>query len=262
MIAIPTFINSKQVKTPQRIPKTIIQTDNKNKIPQLIYDNLKQILEHNPEYDYRLITDEEAIVILKNNFDERTLAAFQQLKLGAAKGDFIRYIALFLYGGVYLDLDASINMNLNEIIDPQDEFIFFINGDRNLEQFCFAIRPRHSLMELIIKEMVNRLEKREPHIFLATGPILFNDVIYNSMSGRNIYNTNINITSDEKGECYGKNNRFMGGKIILRHGNDMEEKIIFYIPGSNKVMYDNEETISYSCGYDPITDVHYYYSLF
>ena len=126
MIAIPTTIQSNAKKTPQTIPKIIIQTYVNNKIPEPIHNNLNQILKNNPEYDYRLITDQEAVEIIKTHFDQRTLNAFQQLILGAAKGDFVRYIALYLYGGVYLDLDASINLDLNTFISPHDEFIFFI----------------------------------------------------------------------------------------------------------------------------------------
>jgi mannosyltransferase OCH1-like enzyme len=259
MIAIPTTIQSNAKKTPQTIPKIIIQTYVNNKIPEPIHNNLNQILKNNPEYDYRLITDQEAVEIIKTHFDQRTLNAFQQLFLGAAKGDFIRYIALYLYGGVYLDLDASINLDLNTFISPHDEFIFFINGDRNLEQFCFAIRPKHILMKKMIEEMITRIENKEPNIFRATGPTLFNDVIYNTMSNTNIYDTNKNLTHNQRGECYGKHNQYMGGKIVLRHGNDMEEKIVFRMKDAE--IYKNPESISYF-NYDQSANMHYIYTLF
>jgi mannosyltransferase OCH1-like enzyme len=261
MIAIPTSIPANTKKTPQTIPKTITQTYVNNKIPEPIYDNLNQILKNNPEYDYRLITDQEAVEIMKMHFDQRTLNAFQQLILGAAKGDFVRYIALYLYGGVYLDLDASINLDLNTFISPNDEFIFFINGDRNLEQFCFMIRPRHPLLLKVIEEMINRIENREHNIFRATGPTLFNDVIYNTMSNTNIYDTNVNLTPNQRGDCYGKHNQFMGGKIVLRHGNDMEEKFNFRIENADKMIYENTDSISYF-RYDPSSNIHYVYRLF
>ena len=261
MIEIPTTIKSTIEKTPQTIPKTIIQTYVNNKIPEPIYDNLKKILTNNPEYDYRLITDQEAVEIIKTHFDQRTLNAFLQLILGAAKGDFVRYIAMYLYGGIYLDLDASINTNLNTFISPRDEFIFFINGDINLEQFCFAIRPGHPLLLKVIEEMITRIENKEPNIFKATGPTLFNDVIYNTMSNTNIYDTNLNLTPNQRGECYGKNNQYMGGKIVLRHGNDMEEKFLFRIENTEYLIYENNESISYF-SYDPSSNIHYIYRMF
>jgi mannosyltransferase OCH1-like enzyme len=158
-------------------------------------------------------------------------------------------------------LDASINLDLNTFISPHDEFIFFVNGDRNLEQFCFMIRPRHPLLLKVIEEMINRIEKREHNIFKATGPTLFNDVIYNTMNNTNIYDTNVNLTPNQRGECYGKHNQFMGGKIVLRHGNDMEEKFNFRIENADKMIYENTESISYF-RYDPSSNIHYVYRLF
>jgi mannosyltransferase OCH1-like enzyme len=261
MIEIPTIILSKIEKTPQTIPKTLIQTYVNNKIPEPIYENLKTILKTNPEYDYRLITDQEAVEIIKTYFDQRTLNAFQQLILGAAKGDFIRYIVLYLFGGVYLDLDASINLDLNNFIKPNDEFIFFINGDINLEQFCFAIRPQHPLLLKVIEEMIVRIENKEHNIFNATGPTLFNDVIYNTMNNTNIYDTNKNLTPNQRGECYGKHNQYMGGRLILRHGNDMENNFTFRIENADKMIYENTDTVSYF-SYDPSSNIHYIYRLF
>jgi mannosyltransferase OCH1-like enzyme len=261
MISIPTFIQSQINKLPQKIPKTIIQTYNTNQIPDSVNNNLQNILKTNPEYDYRLITDQEGVDIIKTNFDNRTLTAFQQLILGAAKGDFIRYIVLYLYGGVYLDLDASIETDLNTFIKPMDEFIFFINGDINLEQFCFMIRPRHPILLMIIEEMVKRIENRESNIFRATGPTLFNDVIYNMLNNTSIYDTDKNLTSQERGACYGKNNQFMGGKLVLRHGNDIEANFRFRIPNAEKMIYENTGSISYFT-YDPSSNIHYIYKLF
>jgi inositol phosphorylceramide mannosyltransferase catalytic subunit len=261
-IEIPTFIKSDIIGPyTQKIPKTIIQTYNKSKIHPFIYSNIMEILKRNPEYDYRLITDNDGIFLIKKYFTERVLNAFKQLTLGAAKGDFIRYIVLYLYGGVYLDLDASIDLGLNTLIDRDAEFIFFINGDANLEQFCFMIKPRHVLMEKIIEEMVTRIENKEPSIFIATGPTLFNDVIYNTMNNTNIYDTTKCVTNDDRAECYSKNNQFMGGKIVLRHGNDMEEKITFRIKDSEKMIYDDNENIRY-CMYDPSSEIHYIHRLF
>jgi mannosyltransferase OCH1-like enzyme len=263
-IEIPAYIKTTLDNTTppyQVIPKTIIQTYKTNKIHPYLYKNIMEIRKRNPDYDYRLITDSEGIFLIKNYFQERVLKAFEKIIIGAAKGDFIRYIVLFLYGGVYLDLDASIELDLNTFINPIDEFIFFINGDANLEQFCFMVKPKHPLILKIIEEMVTRIENKEPNIFKATGPTLFNDVIYNTMNKTNIYDTNKNVSNEERAVVYSNNNRFMGGKIVLRHGNDMENKFIFRIEDSENMLYDNKETIRY-CHYDPSTNVNYIYTLF
>jgi len=263
-IDIQTFIKStysnknentnKNESKKQVIPKTIIQTYYTNKIHPTIYQNIMEILEKNPEYDYRLITDKEGIELMKTHYSERVLNAFQQLKLGAAKGDFIRYIALYVYGGVYLDLDASIDTDLKNITDTHNEFVFFVNGEKNLEQFCFLIRPQHPILINIIEEMVKRIENKEKNIFIATGPTLFNDVVLKMMTNKPIYNSSETIDHMDRGDCFEKNNRFMGGKLLFRFNNDVEEQIIFRIPDSEDMLYENNEAIRYSM-FDPSTNI-------
>jgi len=262
LVELPIFIPSSiSEPSPQKIPKIIFQTYSTNKIHPAIYNNIMEIRKRNPEYNYRLINDNEGIEIMKTYCGDRVLNAFQQLILGAAKGDFIRYIILYLFGGVYLDLDASIELDLNTFIHPNDEFVFFINGDVNLEQFCFMIRPRHELMLKVIEEMITRIENKERNIFKATGPTLFNDVIYNTMNNSNIYDTNANVSNDDRGVCYSNNNRFMGGRIVLRHNNDVEENFIFRLKDSQHMLYDNNDSICY-CNFDASTNIHYIYTLF
>jgi mannosyltransferase OCH1-like enzyme len=245
MITIPTLIRSEITnKSPQRIPKTIIQTYVNNNIPEPIFNNLQIILKTNPEYDYRLITDQEGIELIKTHFDERTLNAFLKLKIGAAKGDFIRYIALYLFGGVYLDLDASIDMDLNIFINPDDNYIFFMDGDKNLEQFCFMIEPTHHLMKQIIEEMVNRIENKEQNIFKATGPTLFNDIIYNNLTNKNIYDTGTNVPAIIREYTY-MNNSTKNNRIINRKGKEIEEIFSFRIKDYDDNMLYNDNNKSY-----------------
>lgn len=111
-ISIPLYIKSSVQNNNSKIEKNIIQTYKNNNINTFIYNNIKRMLLLNNDYNYIFITDEIAIDLIKNNFDENTLSAFNKLNIGAAKGDFVRYIAMYVYGGVYLDLDASIETKL------------------------------------------------------------------------------------------------------------------------------------------------------
>ena len=175
--------------TKPKIPKIIIQTGNTAKIHRMIYNNIHSILRLNPDYSYIFITDNTAIELIKANFDTNTLNAFNKLKVGAAKGDFIRYIALYVYGGVYLDLDAGITTRLSDIIPTDTEFIFFYNSDVDpkITNWIIMSSPKNVLIKKIIDEMVIRIHNNETNIFLATGPTLFTDVIYNEINNTNIY---------------------------------------------------------------------------
>jgi len=126
MKEIPVFIERKiENNTESKIPRNVIQTYKHNKIHDFIYENIEKILEINNDYNYYLITDEIGIDLIKQHFDQRTLHAYNRLNLGAAKGDFLRYVAMYVYGGIYLDLDSSINTHLSSFIDPTIAHLFF-----------------------------------------------------------------------------------------------------------------------------------------
>lgn len=194
------------IKKETVIPKLIIQTYKTNELHPFIYNNIMKMLEKNKEYEYRFITDEDGIELLKHHFDENILDAFLKVKLNAAKGDFIRYIALYIYGGIYLDLDASIEIDLNDFffgmsekLDDKD-FIFFYNEhcDAKIEQWLIMVKPNNEIILKVIEEMVKRINNGEKNIFIATGPTLFTDVIYNLLNNTKIYNIKTKIDVNER----------------------------------------------------------------
>jgi mannosyltransferase OCH1-like enzyme len=187
---IPTFIPAKiEPTTKSRIPKLIIQTFRTDDIHPFIYDNIMKMLEKNPNYSYLLITDEKGEELIKTHFEERIYNAYKRLNLGAAKADFIRYVAMYLYGGVYLDLDSSIECDLNTFIPDNKEFVFLYDSDKNLLQWTIMTVGKKNILLFIISEMVSRIEKGEQNIFVTTGPTLFTDVIFNYINHTEIYNT-------------------------------------------------------------------------
>ena len=97
MVKIPTFIKSKVADTNKyNIPKIIIQTYKSDNIHEKIYKNIKNILAINPEYDYYLITDDIGRTLIEKNFEKDILDAYDKLNIGAAKGDFLRYISIYI----------------------------------------------------------------------------------------------------------------------------------------------------------------------
>lgn len=182
----------------QRIPRIIIQTYKHRYLHPVILNNINRILINNPTYDYYFITDDDVIDLILTHFDENILNAYKKLTVGAAKGDFIRYIALYIYGGVYLDLDSSIERNLDEFIPPNNEYVFLYEASRGtITNWCIMITPRHIIMKKIIDEMVKRIHMNtETNILIVTGPKLITDVIYNHFTNDNKYNTCSNVELD------------------------------------------------------------------
>jgi mannosyltransferase OCH1-like enzyme len=232
MKEISCFIEKREQSiSTSKIPKNIIQTYKNNQIHDTIYDNIMAMMDMNRDYNYYLITDEIGIFLLEKYFNEFFLNAFKKLNLGAAKGDFLRYIALYIYGGVYVDMDSSICTSLSSFVNPDTEHVFFLDENCNLQQWCFMVAPQHPIIHRLIDEMVRRIIQDEKNIFLATGPTLFTDVVYNLITGEELYNITYFLTHQERFYTFIKNKNFMGGMIIyeLDEAIDFKNKFIVQI---------------------------------
>jgi len=104
------------------IPKKIFQIyHNKSLIKKKVKD---EIIELNPDYEYFLYNFEEGNDFVKNNFEknisDKIIYYIDNIEKYAHKSDLLRYCLLYIYGGVYLDVDLKQKISLNEIINQSD----------------------------------------------------------------------------------------------------------------------------------------------
>ena len=181
-------------KYSHKIPKVIYQTYKKNK-PKNKY--MIEFLEKNPDFKYEFYDDDLCEEFIKNNFDNRTLMAFQKLNKGAAKADLWRYCIMYKKGGIYLDLDSSIHINLNNIINKYDNYILY-DSSYNLIQWILICSPNNILFKKAIELSVNRINNNEENIFLSTGPTLFSDTFFSIALNKDIYDSNTSIKEEDR----------------------------------------------------------------
>ena len=117
------------------IPKNIFQIyHDKTIIKKEIIDEIKNI---NPKYNYYLYDFNDGIEFIKNNFEnnlaDKIISHLNGFERYAHKSDLLRYCLLYIYGGVYIDVDLKQKYSLDEIITLSDnsEMItsFGISGD-------------------------------------------------------------------------------------------------------------------------------------
>ena len=227
---ISCFIEKSNINNiKSKIPRNIIQTYKNNHIHNFIYRSIMNMLKLNDDFNYIFITDEIGIDLINKYFDETTLNAFTKLNVGAAKGDFLRYIAMYVYGGVYLDLDSNINISLSSFIDPNIEHLFFLDGDCNIQQWCFMTVARNPIILKVIQEMVKRIHAKEQNIFIATGPTLFTDVIYNIIHDSSYYNVTSFFSNNDRYQYFMDNSKYGNGVILYEY----EKELDFY----NKIQF-------------------------
>jgi len=100
----------------------------------------------NPSYDHHIFTDKEIDKFVKKNYDKGIVECYNKLNIIVAKVDFWRYLLLYKYGGIYLDMDSTILKPLDELINNHDEAIITAEGNPNLYvQWALIFSKNHPI---------------------------------------------------------------------------------------------------------------------
>lgn len=117
------------------IPKIVIQTS-KNPIEPFVVTELKKFL--SDEWEYRWFDDNAIIEFFISNPLEEfpdIIKVFNDLKSGPHKADLFRYYFMYINGGVFIDSDAMLKVNLDSIInDYPCAFFAPLNVDKSLKE--------------------------------------------------------------------------------------------------------------------------------
>ena len=103
------------------IPKNIFQSWITTDLHPVIQDKVDKMLELNPTYNHKIYTDLEISEFVNKNYPGKISECFNRLTIPVAKVDFWRYLVLYKHGGVYVDLDSSINISLDNFIRDDDK---------------------------------------------------------------------------------------------------------------------------------------------
>jgi hypothetical protein len=110
-----------------KIHQILINDTNKlpDEFPEFHNICIEQIKKLYPDEEYHLYSGEELEEIIKDNFHRDVYTSYKKLKPYACKADLVRYCLLYLYGGLYIDL----NLYFINTIPDLDELGFFAFRD-------------------------------------------------------------------------------------------------------------------------------------
>jgi mannosyltransferase OCH1-like enzyme len=141
------------------IPKIIWQTskDSFDKLPQYAKDAAQTWKNLNPEYEYVHMDDEKAKSFIIREFGEDWLKIFNSYPLGVMRGDLWRYMIIYIYGGVYADLDTICVNPIDTWINKDKDLIICIDDDnKNYAQLAFAAKPKN----ITIKNVLDLIKEK------------------------------------------------------------------------------------------------------
>lgn len=159
------------------IPRIIIQTWKNEMIPEKYKDLVESVKTKNPTFEYNFFTDSDIEVFLKDNYPHY-YDTYTKLPIKIQKIDFFRYVAIYHYGGFYLDLDMMMlepfdnEILHNDCVFPVDEIIntemcsqdrykFFCKNNMNflLGQYAFGAKPRNPFIKQLIDSIHRNIDK-------------------------------------------------------------------------------------------------------
>ena len=108
----------------------IIQTWKTKEIPIQYYKFIENLKQHCSDFNFLFFTDEDILEFMKNKMPQYQ-KTFGKLSHKIQQLDFFRYLAVYYYGGIYLDLDVLVNHSLKELYDTPEICKFPLESENN-----------------------------------------------------------------------------------------------------------------------------------
>jgi mannosyltransferase OCH1-like enzyme len=162
------------------IPKHIYQSWYTKDLHPVIRNNIEKMKKLNPEYLHTIYTDCEIDTFVNEYFPGEIADCYNKLNIIVAKVDFWRYLILYKYGGIYLDIDSSIEIPLKNLISENDEAIITCEKNPGMfVQWALIFKKEHPILKKTIDIVVENIKsnKYPNDIMKMTGPGAFTEGI-------------------------------------------------------------------------------------
>lgn len=157
------------------IPHIVFQTWKSREIPDHWLPSVRSIETHLPDWGYKLMTDRDNRRLVATYFPD-FLPYYDNFPYPIQRADAIRACLLYLYGGLYLDLDYELQAPLDHLFANGDLFLVPSGNLSSMYTNSFmASRAHHPFWLAYIEEM-----KRPPpwwavgkhlQVMTTTGPM-------------------------------------------------------------------------------------------
>jgi inositol phosphorylceramide mannosyltransferase catalytic subunit len=164
------------------IPKIIHQIwlQGYNSIPQSLKEYHEKCKTINSNFKHMFWNEAKIKKLLLGNFGQQYVELFNFFKIFAQKADFARYAILYIYGGIYLDMDTICKKNLEPFLNLN--FFTTIAGDSFYEFYeryhnaVIGTIPKHPLFLIMFKNIFERIQYAN-NVTYSTGTRLFYDSV-------------------------------------------------------------------------------------
>jgi predicted GH43/DUF377 family glycosyl hydrolase len=180
MTIIPSIIKSVNKSNNTKIPKIIHQSFESRVLPECLSDAVHTWLNLNPDYEYRYYDNGDRRKLIADNFDDSVLKTYDSLIPGAYRCDLWRFCAIYLYGGIYIDVKIGAVFPIKNIVDNDVDYLLVNDtNDGTILNGFFGAKAKDPIIYKVIKTIVKRVLNKEygTHNLFPTGPMVMGSVI-------------------------------------------------------------------------------------
>ena len=184
------------------IPKNIFQSWYTKELDSVTQERINKMKTINPHWKHYIYDDQEIDKFVNEHFKGMIADSYNKLNIIVAKVDFWRYLILYKYGGVYLDMDSSIDKPLDNLINDNDDAIITCENNRDLYvQWGLIFNKNHVILKKTVDYIIHNIRNNAfpNNIHKMTGPTVYSQAInevYKSMYNKPLIHKNININTD------------------------------------------------------------------
>ncbi|MBN8557765.1 MAG: glycosyltransferase [Proteobacteria bacterium] len=187
------------------IPRIIHQTYRDADVPEALRAGIAELRAMNPGWEYRFYDDAAVADFIRHEFPPEFYRAYCRINpiYGPARADFFRYLVVYRYGGVYLDLKSATTRPLDDSLRSDDDYVLsywpnqphqtipgagmhrvlleqgFLRGE--FQNWHVMAAAEHSLLRYVISMMMHCIQAHAGDLTVAgkygvlmtTGPIMY-----------------------------------------------------------------------------------------
>jgi len=164
------------------IPRIVWQTWKTHQVPDKWKESPESIRRYCPGWKYRLTDDQENLDFVRKEFPQY-LSLYQSFDREIYRVDMVRYLRLYRYGGVYMDLDIKLKRPLDELFKGDGDLYLVRTPNLNGYTNSFmASKPKCPFWLRCIEEIKRRSQNRPWYIIgdlkviWTTGPDMITEV--------------------------------------------------------------------------------------
>ena len=201
------------------IPQIIHQTWKNEIIPANWESAVKSCKQIYSNYDHKLWTDKLMDEFVKNEYPD-FYNIYKSYKYHIQRCDAFRYLVLYKFGGIYLDMDIICRKKLEKLL--QYDIVFAKSGNTPsiyTNSFYMSI-PKHPFIKYCIDNLQKNINNfswagKHLHVTNSTGPLFMTNMI-NKYKLSNIQNNYVLSASEFGGNCNVCNLNTCNGGIYFK----------------------------------------------